>query len=256
MKLTRVLYSLFVSVSACQMINCIALPISIAGEVGVGSLACLTLLIVIGIAYTLNKCIGIAQKMDIQKRIMIVTSGIDFIGMGVWLSCTNIDIWTLLFAILMLGGTLAAMCLLVFYNSVIEQEKELTTALYTALDRQGLPHYPRPYVNSDNRVYEITDEKTGVRAEFPGGEKALKAWMQEHIAYPPEAAKDIHGKVVGSIIIGKDGSIEDILLKRPPHEALGQVVKRAIRLMPKWRPAILLDGKIIRYKHPIDPIEF
>jgi hypothetical protein len=76
---------------------------------------------------------------------------------------------------------------------------------------------------------------TELQPSFPGGDLALKSFLDENLVYP-QALKDakIQGWVVASFIIEKDGSISDIQITRDIGGGSANEVKRVIGLMPKW----------------------
>ena len=51
--------------------------------------------------------------------------------------------------------------------------------------------------------------------EFPGGEKALRAFLAENVKYPKIAKENgIYGRVICQFIVEKDGSISDVKAAR------------------------------------------
>jgi TonB family protein len=74
---------------------------------------------------------------------------------------------------------------------------------------------------------------------FPGGKKALSAWLHAHMQYPAKARKDgIQGIVLLRFLVRTDGSLTDLkALNSPPLG--GECDREAIRFaksMPKWIP--------------------
>ncbi len=86
---------------------------------------------------------------------------------------------------------------------------------------------------------------TPLQPTFPGGDMALKAFLDENLVYP-QALKDnkIQGWVVASFLIEKDGSITDIQVVRDIGGGAAAEVKRVIGLMPKWIRAEESHSKI------------
>ncbi len=87
--------------------------------------------------------------------------------------------------------------------------------------------------------------------EFPGGQKALKAYLKDNLKYPDEVRSSaVTGRVIISFVVGKDGSPRDFkfmrsLLKNADKTActdsaiINICAKEAIRvcrMMPRWVP--------------------
>ena len=87
--------------------------------------------------------------------------------------------------------------------------------------------------------------------EFPGGQKALKAYLKDNLKYPDEVRSSaVTGRVIISFVVGKDGSLRDFkfmrsLLKNADKTActdsaiINICAKEAIRvcrMMPRWVP--------------------
>jgi TonB family protein len=76
-----------------------------------------------------------------------------------------------------------------------------------------------------------------VRAEFPGGTDALRAFLAENCHYPKEAReKQQQGVVLLEFVIEKDGTISTITVLRGVCEALDEEAIRVVKAMPKWKP--------------------
>ena len=109
--------------------------------------------------------------------------------------------------------------------------------------------------NEDNfendRIYETVDEI----AQYPGGEAEGYKWLNGQIQYPADCLEQgVQGRVLVSLVIGKDGSIEEAKTVRSPHPSLSQEAERVFRMMPKWNPATQ-EGKPVRSRL-IMPIMF
>ena len=65
------------------------------------------------------------------------------------------------------------------------------------------------YSQSDDEVYIMVEK----RAEFPGGQSEMLKYIQDNRQYPDEAKEnDVHGKVLVSFIVERDGTLSDINL--------------------------------------------
>ena len=100
-------------------------------------------------------------------------------------------------------------------------------------------------------IADIVEEK----AEYPGGQSALLAWLNKNIEYPEIAAEsNIQGRVFVQFVVEKDGSISDVkTIGKVPHKALGkEAVKKVKRIPGKWTPG-KNNGKAVRsyFKLPV-----
>lgn len=72
-----------------------------------------------------------------------------------------------------------------------------------------------------------------VRPEFKGGDENLYKYIKKNIKYPKKAKKkDIQGQVYVSFVVEKDGSINEIAIKKGVHELLDQEAMRIVQNMP------------------------
>lgn len=78
-----------------------------------------------------------------------------------------------------------------------------------------------------------------VRAEFPGGTDALRAFLAENCHYPKEAQENnLQGVVLLEFVVEEDGTITAITVLRSVCEALDEEAIRVVKAMPKWMPAV------------------
>ena len=83
---------------------------------------------------------------------------------------------------------------------------------------------------------------------FPGGQKAMKEWIDKNLVYPQESLEDeIQGKVFVSVTIEIDGSISSPEVRRGIGSACDKEAIRLVKLMPKWIPG-KSNGKAIKMK--------
>jgi len=88
--------------------------------------------------------------------------------------------------------------------------------------------------------------------QFPGGYEALAVFMRRNLVTPEEL--EIGDKKIVRIkfIVGKDGSITDIVVLESPGKDYDKEVRRVIKKMPKWEPAIQNDINVaVGYVLPI-----
>ncbi|MBK8805996.1 MAG: energy transducer TonB [Bacteroidales bacterium] len=79
-------------------------------------------------------------------------------------------------------------------------------------------------------------------------------FLQQNMLYPPLAHKqNIQGEVEVQFTVAKDGSIRDIIIKKPCHPILDSTAMIVMRSMPKWKPAKLNGKKVdVVYSIPIN----
>ena len=71
---------------------------------------------------------------------------------------------------------------------------------------------------------------------FPGA--ALMKYLDSHVRYPEEAAKDgVQGRVMVEFVIEKDGSIGDVRVLTGLNRDCDKEAIRVVKSMPKWCPA-------------------
>lgn len=94
-----------------------------------------------------------------------------------------------------------------------------------------------------------------VQPEFPGGMEAMYAFLKETVHYPDSALKEkVQGKVYVEFIVGADGKVRDVGLRRGVREDLNKEALRAVSSMPDWSPG-KMDGKVVATRFTI-PIAF
>lgn len=107
----------------------------------------------------------------------------------------------------------------------------------------------------DNVCDEPVSEDVDQWPEYPGGLQELVTFLSQNLVYPKELAETcIHGRVILSFIVEKDGSISNIKEFRSPHHVLTEEAIRVVKMMQKWKPA-MKDGEAVRVKMLL-PISF
>ena len=90
---------------------------------------------------------------------------------------------------------------------------------------------------------------------FPGGGKALMAYLSTNIKYPSEALrKNIGGRVICNFVVEKDGSVSDVNVVQSVSADLDAEAVRVIKSMPKWNPGRKGD-EFVRVKYTL-PVTF
>ena len=96
--------------------------------------------------------------------------------------------------------------------------------------------------DADNDVYNMVDQS----AKFQDGYNSIIKFVQENIKFPAEAKENnVHGRLMLSVVVEKDGSLSDITVKKGLGYGLDEEIVRIIKMMPKWQPA-QHKGKTVR----------
>ena len=73
--------------------------------------------------------------------------------------------------------------------------------------------------------------------EFPGGQTELVRFLSGNLKYPDSArSAGIEGRVVLQFIVGKDGSISDVMVLRDIGGGCAAEAVRVVKMMPRWTP--------------------
>ena len=106
-----------------------------------------------------------------------------------------------------------------------------------------------PYGPDKNGVYQIVEEMP----QYTGGEAAMMDFVAKNIVYPQEARnKEISGRVFVSFIVEKDGSVNEVNVKKGIGGGCDEEAVRVVKAMPKWKPG-KMKGEAVRvsYQMPI-----
>ena len=94
-----------------------------------------------------------------------------------------------------------------------------------------------------------------VAPTYPGGEKAMMKYLQKTIKYPNEAKeKGIKGTVFVEFVVEKDGTVDDVLVKKGVNPLLDKEAVRVVNLMPKWTPG-KQNGNLVAVRYTL-PVKF
>jgi|GEM_PF-1522567 len=121
-------------------------------------------------------------------------------------------------------------------------------------------------IDQEGEIYEVVAQMP----QFPGGEKAIMEFIENNIQCPQDVIRrGVHGKVVVSFIVGKNGKIQHpeagkVFLKEksgapcssPMIEqiCIDEAV-RIVKMMPNWNPGKNEKGEPVRV-HLNIPIKF
>lgn len=90
---------------------------------------------------------------------------------------------------------------------------------------------------------------------FPGGEAALKKWIERNLQYPLLAKESgVEGHVIVEFVVEKDGRLTEEKVIRGIEREVDQEALRLIRKMPRWQPG-KNNGSPVRCRHTL-PINF
>lgn len=94
-----------------------------------------------------------------------------------------------------------------------------------------------PAVPAQPAIYDFSAVE--IPAQFPGGAKALKRFLERHLRVPEPDAGDAGGqvKVLVRFVVGADGRTGQPELLDAGGAAYDQEVLRVLALMPRWTPA-------------------
>ena len=89
--------------------------------------------------------------------------------------------------------------------------------------------------------------------EFPGGQKALLAFLGNNVRYPVIAQENgVQGKVYVAFIIDEKGRVTNPTILRGEDESLNREALRVVASMPNWKPGRQHDKPVkVRYNVPI-----
>lgn len=117
-------------------------------------------------------------------------------------------------------------------------------------------------IDEKGEIFEVTAQMP----YYPGGDKALMAFIEKNIHRPEKMLQDsIHGKVVVQFIIEKDGSIgeygivNNLLKDKSGNPCTDSAIKklcekealRIIKMMPRWEPGKKENGEPVRIRYNI-----
>jgi TonB family protein len=85
----------------------------------------------------------------------------------------------------------------------------------------------------DNETFYVVEEMPS----FPGGNKALKAYIYSNLEYPEDAKKKgMKGEVQVQFTVKASGKLEDIKVIRSTYPDFNKPAVKVFEEMPDWRP--------------------
>lgn len=131
------------------------------------------------------------------------------------------------------------------------------TTVYTPPTEEVAP--TPPPVEESKVVKPVEEDKPFLiveqNPEFVNGTKAMYQFLSDNIKYPAIARENsIAGTVYVGFVVGKDGTIRDVVVKRGIGGGCNEEAVRVVKLMPKWNPG-KQQGKPVSVAYTI-PIKF
>ncbi len=121
-----------------------------------------------------------------------------------------------------------------------------------AIDTTGAPEGPQMFnpKGSDIKL-ERPFPNEEVLPVYPGGDEALKLFIEEEMDYPEAALQaGKAGKVYVGFIVEKSGDVDSVWIMRGLDSLMDAEAMRVVRLLDGWTPA-LLNGTPARYRFSI-----
>ncbi|AUD03293.1 M56 family metallopeptidase [Spirosoma pollinicola] len=123
-----------------------------------------------------------------------------------------------------------------------EQDQTITTLAQSSA---------RKTAKVDGEVFTVVEQQP----EFPGGMKALGAYMEKNLKYPEAAQKaNIGGRVFVRFIVTKTGEITNVELLKGIGYGADEEAIRVVNSMPNWTPA-KQNGQLVNVQYNL-PINF
>ncbi len=131
-------------------------------------------------------------------------------------------------------------------------KKQILLVILTlfALQSISFAQNQQSVTETDEKVFTSVEQKP----EFPGGDKALMAFIAQNLKYPKIAREaNIQGKVFVQFIVEKDGSVTNVKVLRGIGDLSDEAI-RVVNLLPKWIPG-KQNGQTVRVYYTL-PITF
>jgi len=137
--------------------------------------------------------------------------------------------------------------------------KKASSSSTTVAKRKARTTISTPAANEDRMVRdkEGVYNKAQVMPQFPGGQKALATYVNNHVEYPQQAIdNNTTGTVMVSFVVDERGKIKDahVIGSQMPKDGLDQEALRVVNNMPDWRPG-KVRGKNVKTRLEL-PINF
>lgn len=138
------------------------------------------------------------------------------------------------------------------FLSIAQNEKE---ALVDEPKENIIKHHSNEFLQAssssmpDSTIHKFVDQMP----EFPGGEFALYNFISKNIQYPDSALKNEKERTVRVLyIVEKDGSLSNVVVKRPVGYGFDEEAIRLVKSMPKWKPGKTMRKPVrVYYQIPV-----
>jgi TonB family protein len=111
------------------------------------------------------------------------------------------------------------------------------------------------WTRKDYEQKEITFSIVEQSAEFTGGPSRWGFYLNKNLVYPKAAIKkEIEGIVHVLFVVGSDGEVSGVQIRKSIHPLLDEEAMRLIKSSPRWKPAMWDGIKVAQYL--IQPVVF
>jgi TonB family protein len=93
------------------------------------------------------------------------------------------------------------------------------------------PKAVRDSLNSTDKIFTVVEQMP----QFPGGEAALKEYIDSHIQWPPMAGC-AQGRVIVQFVVDKTGKVGEVKVVRSLEENLDEEAVRICKSLPDFIP--------------------
>lgn len=132
-----------------------------------------------------------------------------------------------------------------FHRLLLSVATLTAASLYAGAQQLTVVDFFRPGDRQPEEAYIM--DFVDVSPQFPGGEAAMRKFINNERQYPRDAYEaGIQGRVMCSFIVDVDGSILNVTVQRGPCQSLVHEAARIISKMPRWEA-----GRINGHKVPV-----
>ncbi len=118
-----------------------------------------------------------------------------------------------------------------------------SASVYAGAQQLTVVDFFRPGDRQPEEAYLM--DFVDVSPQFPGGEAALRRFINNERQYPRDAYDArVQGRVMCSFIVDVDGSILNITVQRGPCQSLSHEAARIISSMPRWEAGRINGQKV------------
>ena len=134
-----------------------------------------------------------------------------------------------------------------------ETQEDMLVVYAQRATKYGVPVIEKEPVSkpATNEIFRSVEQMP----QFPGGEAALMKYIQSHLKYPENAAKNnIEGRVVVQMVIDSIGQVGEVKVVRSVEKELDKEAIRVCKSLPKFTPG-RQNGKAVSVWYTL-PITF